>query len=114
MEAVFTYSVSIRCAAIQHDVLGDEIPSIKIRYRTDSRLFNLQRLQAEAKVEEDSVHDFLFTDVLHAEAFGNVLFEDNIIVFCKALSVTFYEERSQGKLEIHVEQGGQGLCMKFI
>ncbi|KAJ1180764.1 hypothetical protein NDU88_005981 [Pleurodeles waltl] len=40
----------------------DEETSIKIRYRTDSMLFNLRRLQAETKVEEDSLHDLLFSD----------------------------------------------------
>ncbi|KAJ1169113.1 hypothetical protein NDU88_001019 [Pleurodeles waltl] len=40
----------------------DEETSIKIRYNTDGRLFNLQRLQAKTKVEEDSVRNFLFAD----------------------------------------------------
>ncbi|KAJ1179972.1 hypothetical protein NDU88_005200 [Pleurodeles waltl] len=40
----------------------DEETSIKIRYRTDGRLFNLGWLQAKTKVEEDSVLEFLFTD----------------------------------------------------
>ncbi|KAJ1141064.1 hypothetical protein NDU88_007400 [Pleurodeles waltl] len=40
----------------------DEETSIKIRYRTDGRLFNLQWLQAKTKVEEDSVPDFVFAD----------------------------------------------------
>ncbi|KAJ1208472.1 hypothetical protein NDU88_003858 [Pleurodeles waltl] len=40
----------------------DEETSIKIRYGTDGRLFNLWRLQAKTKVEEDSVCDFQFTD----------------------------------------------------
>ncbi|KAJ1217127.1 hypothetical protein NDU88_004722 [Pleurodeles waltl] len=39
----------------------DEETSIKIRYRTDGRLFNLWRLQAKTKVEEE-VRNFLFTD----------------------------------------------------
>ncbi|KAJ1105059.1 hypothetical protein NDU88_002467 [Pleurodeles waltl] len=38
----------------------DEETSIRIRYRTDGRLFNLRRLQAKTKVKEYSVHDFLF------------------------------------------------------
>ncbi|KAJ1207329.1 hypothetical protein NDU88_002720 [Pleurodeles waltl] len=41
---------------------NDEETSIKIKYMTDSRLFNLQKLQSKTKVEEDSVHDFLFAD----------------------------------------------------
>ncbi|KAJ1099508.1 hypothetical protein NDU88_004609 [Pleurodeles waltl] len=40
----------------------DEETIIKIRYRTDGRLFNLQRLQAKTKVGEDSVRGFLFAD----------------------------------------------------
>ncbi|KAJ1154962.1 hypothetical protein NDU88_007701 [Pleurodeles waltl] len=40
----------------------DEETSIKIRCRTDGRLFNLRRLQAKTKAEEDSVHNFLFAD----------------------------------------------------
>ncbi|KAJ1164533.1 hypothetical protein NDU88_004970 [Pleurodeles waltl] len=40
----------------------DKETNIKIRYRTDGRLFNLRRLQAKTKVEEDSVCYFLFTD----------------------------------------------------
>ncbi|KAJ1200347.1 hypothetical protein NDU88_004171 [Pleurodeles waltl] len=43
-------------------VCDDEESSIKIRYRTDGRLFNLQRLQAKTKVGEDSACDFLFAD----------------------------------------------------
>ncbi|KAJ1194771.1 hypothetical protein NDU88_004057 [Pleurodeles waltl] len=41
---------------------NDEETSIKIRYGTHGRLFNLQMLQAKSTVEEDSVHDFLFED----------------------------------------------------
>ncbi|KAJ1155951.1 hypothetical protein NDU88_008676 [Pleurodeles waltl] len=41
---------------------NDEETSIKIRYRTDGRLFNLRRLHPKTKIEEDSVHDFLLAD----------------------------------------------------
>lgn len=41
---------------------NDEETNIKIRFRTDGKLFNLRRLQAKTKVEEDSLRDFLFAD----------------------------------------------------
>ncbi|KAJ1091846.1 hypothetical protein NDU88_004961 [Pleurodeles waltl] len=41
---------------------NDKETSIKIRYRNDGRLFNLQRLQAKTKFEEHPVCDFLFAD----------------------------------------------------
>ncbi|KAJ1104861.1 hypothetical protein NDU88_002270 [Pleurodeles waltl] len=40
----------------------DEQTSIKIRYRTHGRMFNLRRLQAKTKVVEDFVRNFLFAD----------------------------------------------------
>ena len=35
---------------------------INIRYRTDGKLFNLRRLQAETKFHFDKLRDFLFAD----------------------------------------------------
>lgn len=54
---------SMMFSAILSDAFcdDDEI-NIKIRFRTDGRLFNLWRLQAKTKVKEDSVCDFLFAN----------------------------------------------------
>ena len=40
----------------------DNKNDIKIRFRTDGRLFNLRRLQTKAKVKEDSIRDLLLAD----------------------------------------------------
>ncbi|XP_043932166.1 uncharacterized protein LOC122805990 [Protopterus annectens] len=49
-------------AMVADGFCNDEETSIKIRYRTDGRLFNLWRLQAKTKVEEDFLCNFLFAD----------------------------------------------------
>ncbi|KAJ1176476.1 hypothetical protein NDU88_001756 [Pleurodeles waltl] len=42
-------------AMLSDAVCDDEETSINIKYRTNGRFFNLWRLQAKTKVEEDSV-----------------------------------------------------------
>ncbi|KAJ1163894.1 hypothetical protein NDU88_004346 [Pleurodeles waltl] len=49
-------------AMLSNAFLDDKESRIKIRYRLNGRRFNLGRLQAKTKVEEDFVHDFLFAD----------------------------------------------------
>ncbi|KAJ1177267.1 hypothetical protein NDU88_002528 [Pleurodeles waltl] len=56
----------------------DEEASIQIRYRTDGRLLNLQRLQAKTKLKVDSVHDFLFTDNCALNAATEAQMQQNI------------------------------------
>ncbi|KAJ1204189.1 hypothetical protein NDU88_007970 [Pleurodeles waltl] len=61
-------------AMLSDAFLDDEETSIKVRYRTDGRLFNPQKLQAKTKVEDDSMCDFLFADdcTLNAAAEAHV------------------------------------------
>ncbi|KAJ1088137.1 hypothetical protein NDU88_001296 [Pleurodeles waltl] len=49
-------------ATLSDAFCDDEETSIKIRYETDGRLFNLRRLQAKTKVADDSVHEILLAD----------------------------------------------------
>ena len=44
------------------DAFQDTDPGINIRYRTDGKLFNLQCLQAKARVHYGKLRDFLFAD----------------------------------------------------
>ena len=40
----------------------DDTDAMLIRYRTDGKLFNVTRLQARAKLKEESVRDLMFAD----------------------------------------------------
>ena len=53
---------SLMFTAMLHDAFSDSSPGIDIRYRTDGKLFNLQRLKAKTKVHFDKLRDFLFAD----------------------------------------------------
>lgn len=53
---------SMTFTAMLSDAFSDDENDIRIKSRTDGRIFNLRRLQAKTKVEEDSVRDFLFAD----------------------------------------------------
>ena len=48
--------------AMLSDAFKDDDNDIRVRFRTDGKVFNLRRLQAKTKVKEDSVRDFLFAD----------------------------------------------------
>ena len=62
----------------------DEGTSIKIRCRTDGRLFNLRRFQAKTKVKEDSVRDFLFADDCALNAATEAQMQQSVNCFSKA------------------------------
>lgn len=50
-------------SAMLSDAFPDEEENgVRIKFRTDGNLFNLRRLQAKTKVQEDTVHDLLFAD----------------------------------------------------
>ena len=53
---------SVLFAAMLVDAFRDLDVGVYIQYRTDGKLFNLQRLQAKRKVIESLVRDFLFAD----------------------------------------------------
>ena len=53
---------SIMFSAMLTDAFQDTDPGVNIRYRTDGKLFNLQRLKAKTKVHVDKLREFLFAD----------------------------------------------------
>ena len=53
---------SMMFIAMLSDAFCNNAESMKIKFRTDGRLFNLRRLQAKTKVQEESVRDMLFAD----------------------------------------------------
>ena len=53
---------SMMFTAMLSDAFCNDAENMKIKFRTDGRLFNLRRLQAKTKVEEESVRDLLFAD----------------------------------------------------
>ena len=53
---------SMMFTAMLSDAFCNNAENMKIKFRTDGRLFNLRRLQAKTKVEEEPVRDLLFAD----------------------------------------------------
>ena len=53
---------SMMFSAILKDTFRDGDVGVCFRYRTDGSVFNLRRLQAKTKVQEDIARDFLFAD----------------------------------------------------
>ena len=76
----------------------DEETSIKIRFRTDGKLFNLQRLQAKTKVQKNSVRDLLFADdcLLSAATVGQM--QQSMYSFssaCKNFGLTISTKKTE-------------------
>ena len=53
---------SLMFSAMLTDAFADANVGIGIRYRMDSSIFKLRRLQAKTKVKTDTFHEFLFAD----------------------------------------------------
>jgi len=49
-------------SAVLHCAFTDSQDGIRIRYRTDGKLFNLRRLSAKTKVKEEVIRDLLYAD----------------------------------------------------
>ncbi|KAJ1156932.1 hypothetical protein NDU88_009648 [Pleurodeles waltl] len=71
-------------AMLSNAFCNEEETSIKIRSRTDDRLFNLQGLQAKTKVEDDSVCDFLFADGCPLNIATEAQMQQSMNCFCTA------------------------------
>ncbi|VDM03691.1 unnamed protein product [Schistocephalus solidus] len=54
--------LSRRFPAMLMDAYCDELPGIRIAYRTDGHLLNSRRMQASTRVSTATVHDSLFAD----------------------------------------------------
>lgn len=59
--APMLFSMMLR-AILSETFCSDDETSIKIRFRINETLFNMQRLQAKIKIEENAVHYFLFVN----------------------------------------------------
>lgn len=76
----------------------DEETSIKIRFRTDGKLFNLRRLQAKTKVQKDSVRDFLFADDCALNAATEGQMQESMNSFstaCKNFGLTISTKKTE-------------------
>ncbi|KAJ1117303.1 hypothetical protein NDU88_005503 [Pleurodeles waltl] len=76
----------------------DEETSIKIRYRTDGKLFNLQMLQVKTKVEEYSVGNFLFADDCALKAATEAQMQQSMNCFstaCRNFSLTISTKKTE-------------------
>ncbi|KAJ1180796.1 hypothetical protein NDU88_006012 [Pleurodeles waltl] len=104
---------SIMFSAMMSDAFcDDEETSIKIRYRTDNRLFSLRRLLAKSKVEEDSVCDFLFADDCTLNAATEAQMQQSMICFstaCRNFGLTISTKKTEvlhqpAPLNMHVDK----------
>ncbi|KAJ1175437.1 hypothetical protein NDU88_000725 [Pleurodeles waltl] len=90
---------SMMFSAILPDAFCDgEETSIKFKHGTDGRLFNLQRLQAKTKVEEDSVHYFLFEDGWAFNSAIEAQMQQGMNHFstaCRTFGLTFSTKRTE-------------------
>ncbi|KAJ1107302.1 hypothetical protein NDU88_004694 [Pleurodeles waltl] len=76
----------------------DEETSIKIIYTSDGRLFNLQKLHAKTKVEEDSMHNFLFSDDCTLNVATEDRMQQSISVFsngCRNVILTISAKKTE-------------------
>ncbi|KAJ1150520.1 hypothetical protein NDU88_003311 [Pleurodeles waltl] len=74
----------------------DEETRIQVRYGTDGRIFNLRRLPAKTKVEEDSVSDFLFADDCTLNAATEAQLQQSMNLFptsCRNFGLTISMEK---------------------
>lgn len=77
---------------------NDEETNIKIRFRTDGKLFNLRRLQAKTKVEEGSVRDLLFADDCALNADTEDKMQQSMNCFsnaCKSFGLTISTKKTE-------------------
>ncbi|KAJ1099314.1 hypothetical protein NDU88_004416 [Pleurodeles waltl] len=76
----------------------DKGTRIKIRPRTDGRLFNLWRLQAKTKVEDDSLRDFLFADDCALNASTKAQMQQSMNYFftaCRIFGLTISTKKTE-------------------
>lgn len=66
------------------DAFRDGDIGVGIKYRTDGKLFNLQRLKARTKVKEDTIRDFLFADDCALNASTQTEMQDSMNLFSAA------------------------------
>ena len=66
------------------DAFRDSDIGVGFRYRTGGKLFNLRRLQAKTKVQEDTARDFLFADDCALNACTQSDIQGSMDLFTKA------------------------------
>ena len=71
-------------SAMLTDAFRDGDIGVPFRYRTDGSLFNLRRLQAKTKVQEDTARDFLFADDCALNAATQSDMQESMDKFSKA------------------------------
>ena len=71
-------------SAMLSDAFRDGDIAVSFRYRTDSSLFSLRRLQAKTKVREDTARDFLFADDCALNASKESDMQESMDLFAKA------------------------------
>ena len=75
---------SLMFSAMLSDAFRDGDVGIRLKYRTDGKLFNLRRLQAKTKVLTDIIRDFLFADDCALNASTETDMQCSVDKFAKA------------------------------
>ena len=75
---------SLMFSAMLSDAFRDGDVGIRLKYRTDGKLFNLRRLQAKTKVLTDIIRDFLFADDCALNASTESDMQSSVDKFAKA------------------------------
>ena len=112
---------SMMFSAMLTDAFHNRDDGIRIRYRTDGRLFNPRRLQAVTKVKETVIRDFLFADdcALNAsteremqtgmDSFSSACDNFGLTISTKKTEVMFQPTPGQPYHEPHITVKGQRL-----
>ena len=98
---------SMMFSAMLTDAFRDGDVGVCFRYRTDGSVFNLHRLQARTKVQEDTARDFLFADDCALNACGDF----GLTISIKKKEVRHQPAPARPYVEPNITVNGQKLAV---